>query len=707
MKFEQSFIIGNCQVIPIEYAIKFEHQDKQSLQPKFIEVLCYLAEHYPRVVPREELIENVWAGNNYVGENALTNAIWHLRQHLKSVDETQSVIETIRKVGYRLLVTPQYCQPEIHDKQQAQVEAPARTKKLHFYSLLGLGLCLLLSVIFLFRQSAVTYEQPIITQITKNPGSELFASPSPDGKKIVFKWQNGQNINNLFIKDRDNPRLEPKQLTFGDAYVGHSVWSNNGQYVYFARKDKAKDSCQIIQHQVLTHQEKAIVDCPTNGGYYYLDISPDDNTLAFHGYQAPADDSGIYFIDLNDAQSQPVRFSCSNNCGYKDRDFVFSPDGQQLAVTRRVNRFNENLYLVDIQTKEATQLTFDEEDIVGLTWHPNGKSLVYGAQRADNRRGYIVDLSTGEITDMQIDGFSYPAFAKQTHELFYQQRSEKYHLANLALNSEIASSPFPVVESEFNHQDPHYSNKSKKLAYVSNESGYYELWVSDHNGEKRQQLTFLKQTVRFPRWSHDGEKIAFLAPVKANLADKIYIYDLNSQTLSIVPSQHQSHNRPTWSWDDSAIISAVYEKEYTDLHQINIATGESTRISYDGSRYGLMISPTTLLYTSENSGLWQKEINIDENNNTLPIVKIHGDDFKARYSWTYTPKGIYFTQTFDRHRQLSFYQFESHQTKPLLKLPKYALGSGLTVIDEKNELLFTQASSRQADIKKIEHPLLK
>ena len=84
MKFNQAFTIGNCQIIPIEYAIKFDEHEKQSLQPKFIEVLCYLAEHYPRVIPREELIENVWAGNIYVGEKALTNAIWHLRQNLKS-----------------------------------------------------------------------------------------------------------------------------------------------------------------------------------------------------------------------------------------------------------------------------------------------------------------------------------------------------------------------------------------------------------------------------------------------------------------------------------------------------------------------------------------------------------------------------------------------------------------------------------------------
>jgi DNA-binding winged helix-turn-helix (wHTH) protein len=106
MKFDQAFIIGKCKVIPIEYAIKFDGLSKQSLQPKFIELLCYLAKHFPRVIPRDELIENVWAGNSYVGEKALTNAIWHLRQSLKGVNKEGDAIETIRKVGYRLLVAP-------------------------------------------------------------------------------------------------------------------------------------------------------------------------------------------------------------------------------------------------------------------------------------------------------------------------------------------------------------------------------------------------------------------------------------------------------------------------------------------------------------------------------------------------------------------------------------------------------------------------
>ncbi len=701
MKFDQAFMVGNCQIIPIEYAIKFDGQPKQTIQPKFIEVLCYLAAEFPRIVPRQELIKEVWAGNDYVGEKALTNAIWHLRQHLKGADAEKEIIETIRKVGYRLLISPVQV-----DKSKEEPLAEQLNQKLKYY---GLVLVLVLTALtfFLTTNDQSALKASTITQITKYPGVELFTSPSPDGRKVVFKWLNNQENGNLFLKDRNNPQLSPQQLTFGTAYVGHSIWSNDGKFLYFSRKNRRDKSCQVIQLKVQTHQEKIITNCPESGGYYYLDISPDDKTLAFHGYQPPADDSGIYFIDLTDDTSPPVRFSCSTNCGYKDRDFSFSPDGKNIAVTRRVNRFNENIFLVNIKTHEATQLTFGEEDIVGLAWHPNGEKLVYGAQRADIRHGYIMNLDSKKSINLQLDGFSYPAFAKQSGELFYQQRTENYHLVSLPLDADVASTPFPILQSKFSHQYPQYSPKSNKVAYVSNESGFYELWLSDADGENRQQLTFLKRAIRYPRWSNKGDRIAFLAPVENDKADKIYIYDLTNNILSIVPSQHQAHNRPTWSWHDEAIISAVYESEYVDLHKINIKTGNSTRITSNGSRYGVMTSPTTLIYTQEEKGLWQKEL-VQPYSDIQPLLKISDKHFNVTYSWEYTEQGVYYRQRDKKHYIIAFYDFSQQKSVPLIKIPKNLLDSNSTMskVAATNEIIFTMADSPQADIKSIKHPLL-
>lgn len=104
-EYSTAFSIGNCQISAFEN--KLFCADKACiLQPKFIELLTYLVACYPNAVSREQLIENVWDGNQYVGEKALTNAIWHLRKSFKELDPDNTYIETLRKNRLSLVQKP-------------------------------------------------------------------------------------------------------------------------------------------------------------------------------------------------------------------------------------------------------------------------------------------------------------------------------------------------------------------------------------------------------------------------------------------------------------------------------------------------------------------------------------------------------------------------------------------------------------------------
>ena len=675
-------------------------------------MLCYLAKNYPRVIPREELIDNVWAGNYYVGEKALTNAIWHLRQKLSGANDEDEVIDTIRKVGYRLLIEPHWLSPVETKKIIVNPVDNKQTKKQKIINRKSINqalpyLLLFIVAIIILWQNIFTqteFKPANITQITKAPGSELFVAPSPNAELIVYRWANVNTSENLYITDRKQPQLPAQQLTFGNIDVNMSVWSNDGKYLYYARTDNENHSCEIIRIKVDSHQERKITDCAVDNGYSYIDISPDDKTLAFHGVDKITKTPGIYFISLLSPNSQPVRFSCEINCRYRDRDIAFSPDGKAIAITKRLNRFNENIFIVDLQNNIIEKVTEGEEDIVGLTWHPSGEQIIYAAQRADTRQGFIYELSSQKKYRLDIEGFSFPKFSKKSRELFFQQRTEQYHLANIDISTQIASSPFPVIQSDFNHAYPHYSTMTKRMVYVSNETGFYELWSADNNGKNRKQLTHLKQNTRFPRWSHDGERIAFLAPVEHKGGDKVNILDVATQQLSIVPSQYKAHNRPTWSFDDNAIISAIYTDEHTDLYHINITDGAAKRITFDGARYGIMTSASNLLYTKIENGLWQKDITAKNPS----LKKISGELFTSRYSWTAENDGIYFKENNADHIQINFYSYKTQQSSTLIKLPLQTIKySGvLTIIPEHKKLIFTQTHFPQANIKMLDHPLI-
>ncbi|HZR35038.1 MAG TPA: winged helix-turn-helix domain-containing protein [Nevskia sp.] len=71
------------------------------LEPRPLEILLCLLRHAGETVTKEELLQSVW-GHAYLSENALSNAIGKLRKALR--DESQSIIVTSYKVGYRLAV---------------------------------------------------------------------------------------------------------------------------------------------------------------------------------------------------------------------------------------------------------------------------------------------------------------------------------------------------------------------------------------------------------------------------------------------------------------------------------------------------------------------------------------------------------------------------------------------------------------------------
>ncbi len=72
------------------------------VQPKVMDVLVLLAERPGEVVTREQLFRTVWAGT-HVTEHALARTISELRKIFKDSHRRPRVVETIPKVGYRLI----------------------------------------------------------------------------------------------------------------------------------------------------------------------------------------------------------------------------------------------------------------------------------------------------------------------------------------------------------------------------------------------------------------------------------------------------------------------------------------------------------------------------------------------------------------------------------------------------------------------------
>jgi TolB-like protein/DNA-binding winged helix-turn-helix (wHTH) protein len=98
----RGFQLGDWEVHP-EISLIKKGDDEDHLEPKAMEVLLYLAERAQRPVRREELLSNIWQ-ETYATDEVLSRIISVLRNRLGDDSKSPTYIETLPKVGYRLLL---------------------------------------------------------------------------------------------------------------------------------------------------------------------------------------------------------------------------------------------------------------------------------------------------------------------------------------------------------------------------------------------------------------------------------------------------------------------------------------------------------------------------------------------------------------------------------------------------------------------------
>jgi dipeptidyl aminopeptidase/acylaminoacyl peptidase len=192
---------------------------------------------------------------------------------------------------------------------------------------------------------------------------------------------------------------------------------------------------------------------------------------------------------------------------------VLSPDGRRVAVARTIEG-NQDIWVMDDQRGGATRITSDPANESFPVWSPDGARIVF----ASNRKG-IADLfvkpSSGvgaeELlfesplpklpTDWSLDG----------RFLLYEYGDAKngWDLAALPMAGE--RKPIVIASAPFEESAGQFSPDGSWVAYQSNESGRFEIYVQPFPGPgDRWQVS--TGGGAHPRWRPDGGELYFVSP---------------------------------------------------------------------------------------------------------------------------------------------------------------------------------------------------
>jgi Tol biopolymer transport system component len=196
------------------------------------------------------------------------------------------------------------------------------------------------------------------------------------------------------------------------------------------------------------------------------------------------------------------------------RGVELSPDGKRIAVHRHEGTGGD-VWLVEAQGP-LSRLTFDpSQDNSNPIWSPDGKRIAFGSLRGGKWGIYEkpTDGTGKEELLLELGSIGAP-MSWSTDGKFLAYITQAPHTGRdiwaVALTG--GRKPFPVVEDQGPQSMPQISPDGKWIAYVSNETGTYEVYVRPFpTGEGHWQITTDGALGDSVRWRGDSKELFYLA----------------------------------------------------------------------------------------------------------------------------------------------------------------------------------------------------
>jgi Tol biopolymer transport system component len=124
---------------------------------------------------------------------------------------------------------------------------------------------------------------------------------------------------------------------------------------------------------------------------------------------------------------------------------------------------------------------------------------------------------------------------------------------------------------------PRISPNGKQIVYHANGTGSYQIFVTDLNGSRRQQLTSSAGDNRNPSWSPDGKSIAFDS-TRFGQVDLFQI-DIDGGNEQRVTTGLEDESQPDFSPDGTSLVFVAVRDDQIDLYMLNLDSTEVTRVT--------------------------------------------------------------------------------------------------------------------------------
>jgi len=345
----------------------------------------------------------------------------------------------------------------------------------------------------LFQVPATGGDPKPATTLDKQHGEYVHSAPSflPDGKHFLFKVNERSKSRGTWIGSLDSTEVKQLLSEATDAIYTPPGW------LLFVRNDALTAQPFDAGALRLSGTATPILTRPAQNvrPRDYFSVSG-NGVLVWQGnwertYQ-------LVWFDRQGKQVGLIDSPAQITTGYEPH---LSPDGKRLLIKR-----DSNLWVIDLAHQTGIRLTNAVSQFP--VWSPDGSRIAFASNGI-----YLMAANGTGNAELKLEGALFPFdWSPDRRFILFERRGEKTRLDIWALPNFGDKKEFPLLNSAFDEEVPALSPDGRWLAYTSDESGTYEVYVRPFTTDGKVGADKKRISTNGgyePHWRRDGKELFY------------------------------------------------------------------------------------------------------------------------------------------------------------------------------------------------------